>query len=85
MSATDSQTTNRILIDELGRGNLLPSQFVGRFGQETQEERFPWFFGLLLAAATNPNPGACCVVLDKTQAAQFLYWTFSNLCDLIGI
>ena len=66
MSATDSQIPNRILIDELGRRFPLLSQFVGMFGQETQEERFPWFFGLLLAAATNPNPGACCVVLDKT-------------------
>ena len=66
MSATDSQTTNRILIDELGRRFPLLSQLVGRFSQEMQEERFPWFFGLLLAAATNPNPGACCVVLDKT-------------------
>ena len=66
MSATDSQTANRILIDELGRRFPLLNQLVGRFGQETPEERSPWFFGLLLAAATNPNPGPCCIVLDKT-------------------
>ena len=40
---------------------------VGQFGEDTREERVPWFFALLLAAATRRGPGACCFVLDKTR------------------
>ena len=42
-------------------------RIVGQFGEDTQEERIPWFFGFLLAAAMRPDPGACCFVLDKTR------------------
>ena len=38
----------------------------GRSGDDSPEERIPWFFALLLAAAMKSEPGACCFVLDKT-------------------
>ena len=55
------------LIDELRRRFSLFERAVGRFGEDTREERIPWFFALLLAAATKRGPGACCFVLDKTR------------------
>ena len=55
------------LIDELRRRFPLFERAVGRFGEDTREERIPWFFALLLAAATKRGPGACCFVLDKTR------------------
>ena len=55
------------LIGELRRRFPLLDQVVGRFGKDTREERIPWFFALLLAAATRQGPGACCFVLDKTR------------------
>ena len=40
---------------------------VGEFGSSTQKECIPWYFGFVLAAATNPTPGACCIVLNKSS------------------
>ena len=54
------------LIDELRRRFPLFERIVGQFGDSTDDERIPWFFALLLAAASNLLPGACCFVLDKT-------------------
>ena len=54
------------LIDELRRRFPLFDRIVGQFGENTHDERIPWFFALLLAAASNAFPGACCFVLDKT-------------------
>ena len=56
------------LLGELRRRFPLLEQLVGRFGEDTQEERIPWFFALLLSAAMECVPGACCFVLDKTRA-----------------
>ncbi len=55
------------LIDELRQRFPLFERIVGQFGEDTGDERIPWFFGLLLAAASNRVPGACCFVLDKTR------------------
>ena len=54
------------LISELCRRFPLFERIVSRFGPDMQEERIPWFFALLLAAATGSGPRACCFVLDKT-------------------
>jgi hypothetical protein len=42
----------------------LLDRIAGEFGNEGPRERTPWFFGFLLAAANNRNPGGCCFVLD---------------------
>lgn len=55
------------LIGELRRRFPLIEQVVGQFGNYMQVEPIPWFFALLLSAATKCVPGACCFVLDKTQ------------------
>ena len=55
------------LIGELRRRFPLIERLVGRFGKDAQEEDIPWFFALLLSAATKSEPGACCFVLDKTR------------------
>lgn len=55
------------LVGELRRRFPLFERLVGRFGKDVQEEGIPWFFALLLAAATRRDPGACCFVLDKTR------------------
>src|SRR5262249_16627420 len=39
-------------------------RIAGNFGDESSREQIPWFFGYLLAAANNRNPGACCFILD---------------------
>ena len=82
MSATKARVDNRTLIDELGKRFPLLKQLVGRFGRETPEERVPWFFGLLLAAAANPNPGVYCVVLDKSPGTTALAAIFLSLIQL---
>ena len=66
----NSRSTNdgqQELIGELRRRFPLFERLVGRFGDDTPEERLPWFFALLLSAAMKSGPGACCFVLDKTQ------------------
>lgn len=55
------------LIGELRRRFPLIERLVGRFGSKTYQERVPWFFALILAAATKRDPGACCFVLEKTR------------------
>ena len=54
------------LIGELRRRFPLFEQVRGRFGTDMEEERVPWFFALLLSAALEGKPGACCFVLDKS-------------------
>ena len=55
------------LIGEFRRRFPLFERVGGQCGEGTPEERIPWFFALLLAAATRRAPGACCFVLDKTR------------------
>ena len=56
------------LINELRNRFPLFERIIGRFGNDGEAERIPWFLGLLLSAAMNPEPGACCFVLNKSQA-----------------
>ena len=44
----------------------MAERIFGKFGESTPEETIPWFFGIILAAATRREPGAYCFVLDKT-------------------
>ena len=68
MSNYDSQE----LIQDLRHRFPILDGVAGRFGKNLPEERIPWFFALLLAAAAKSEPGACCFVLDKTQGTTAL-------------
>lgn len=67
MNSTVAGIEQEELIGELRRRFPLIERLVGRFGSNTQQERVPWFFALLLSAATKRDPGACCFVLEKTR------------------
>ena len=67
MNSETASKEHQELVGELRRRFPLIERVVGQFGEDTPEERVPWFFALLLAAATKPGPGACCFVLDKTR------------------
>ena len=67
MKSEIASSEQQELIDELRRRFPLIERLVGHFGHGTQEERIPWFFALLMSAATKGGPGACCFVLDKTR------------------
>ncbi len=60
------------LIRELGSRFPIFDEVSGRFGEDLPEERIPWFFALLLAAAMKGEPGACCFVLNKTEGTTAL-------------
>ena len=66
MNSGSTNDGQQELIGELRRRFPLFERLVGRFSKDTQEERLPWFFALLLSAAMKSGPGACCFVLDKT-------------------
>ncbi len=78
------QTTDRnlVLIDEFRRRFPLFNGIVGQFGEDVPSERIPWFFGFILAAAANPGPGACCVVLDKTPGTTAIAAILAGLVRL---
>ena len=82
MSTGDAQLASLSLIEELRARFPLLNQLVGRFGPIAVEERPPWFFGFLLAAASNPNPGSCCIVLDKTQGTTAIAAVLLSLVKL---
>ena len=44
----------------------------GVFDESCEVERIPWFYALLLSATANREPGACCIVLDKTEGTAAL-------------
>ena len=67
MNRNSANPEQQKLINELRRRFPLFERAVGQFGKDTQEEPIPWFFALLLSAATKCDPGACCFVLDKTR------------------
>lgn len=67
MNGTTASSEQQELIGELRRRFPLFERIVGRFGKNAPEEGIPWFFALLLSAATNRDPGACCFVLDRTR------------------
>ena len=54
------------LIAQLNIRFPLIGELIGRFGIDSPIERIPWFFALLLSAASSQDRGACCFVLDKT-------------------
>ena len=66
MNGGTASSKQEELIREMSRRFPLIERLVGRFGKDTQEERIPWFFGILLSAAMKGGPGACCFVLEKT-------------------
>ncbi len=78
MSSNGSQE----LIRELHSRFPIFDRVAGRFGEGSPEERIPWFFALLLAAATKSEPGACCFVLDKTQGTTALTAVLLGLARL---
>ncbi len=70
MSSGLASNDQRELVDELRRRFPMFERLVGRFGKDMQEERIPWFFALLLSAATKGDTGACCFVLRRRS---FIY------------
>ena len=70
------------LINELRSRFLLFERIVGRFGSDAEAERIPWYLGLLLSAAMNPDPGACCFVLNKSPATSATVATLLALIKL---
>lgn len=65
-------TEQQELIDELSRRFPLFERIVGHFSNDKQRERIPWFFALILKAATTDAHGPCCFVLDKTLGTTAL-------------
>ncbi|MDE0433754.1 MAG: DrmE family protein [Bryobacterales bacterium] len=70
------------LIGEFRRRFPLFDGVIGRFGEDARSERIPWFFGFILAAASKPGAGACCVVLDKTPGTTAIAAILSGLMRL---
>ena len=82
MIGDPAQSATELLIDEFYQRFPLLKKIVGEFGGDGPRERVPWFFGFLLAAANNPNPGGCCFVLDMstgTTAIAALLTALSRL------
>ncbi len=76
--------SNDELIRELSSRYPIFNRVTGQFGESSPREHIPWFFALLLAAASKPEPGACCFVLDKTPGTAPLtavLLAFSRLQD----
>ena len=73
---------NNDLIGEFRRRFPLIDSLLGQFGEGVKSESIPWFFGFILAAAANPSPGACCVVLDKTRGTVAIAAILSGLLRL---
>ncbi len=62
---TESAMYEDLVVRLKSRFPLL-SQLIGQFGTDSPSERIPWFFALLLSAATSHDRGACCFVLNKS-------------------
>ena len=73
---------NLELIGEFRRRFPLFDRVIGRFGEDTSDERIPWFFGFILAAAAKPGAGACCVVLEKTPGTTAIAAILAGLMRL---
>ena len=54
------------LIAQLSTRFPLLSKLSGQFGNDLPCEGIPWFFALLMSAATSHDRGACCFVLNTT-------------------
>ena len=70
------------LIRELRSRFPILERISGRFGQDMTREPIPWFFGIVLGASMLKEPGACCLVLDKTQGTTALTAVFVALARL---
>ena len=66
------QSAAELLIDDFRRRFPLLESLVGEFGNERLEERIPWLFGFLLAAANNQGLGGCCFVLDVSAGTTVI-------------
>ena len=67
------------LVSELLRRYDLLELVRGHFGEGIESESVPPFFGLLMAAARNPEPGGHCFVLDKTPGTTAIAATLLGL------
>jgi len=54
------------LVAQLGTRFPLLRRLCGQFGSDSPREEIPWFFALLMSAATSHDRGACCFVLNRT-------------------
>ena len=79
---SSATTGGEELVREFQRRFPLVDRVVGQFGENLPNERIPWFFGFILAAAANPGPGACCFVLDKTVGTTAIAAILSGLMRL---
>ena len=70
------------LIRELRSRFPILERISGRFGQDMTSEPIPCFFGILLGVSMLKEPGACCLVLDKTQGTTALTAVFVGLARL---
>ena len=82
MSSESSSKDAVPLIDELRSRYPLIDDVAGCFGENLPQERIPWFFGLLMAAATVPGEGATCIVLSKTRGTAAIAATLVSLVRL---
>ena len=72
------------LVQVLRKRFPLLDRLSGQFGEDLPTERIPWFFSLLLSAATRNDREACCFVLDKTEGTTALAAIFLALAQLQG-
>ena len=82
MSSESSSRDAAHLIDELRSRYPLIDDIAGHFGENLAKERIPWFFGLLMSAATVPGEGATCIVLSKTRGTVAIVATLVSLIRL---
>ena len=66
MSENAERFGDKELIAQLSTRFPLLSKLSGQFGSDLPCERIPWFFALLMSAATSHDRGACCFVLNTT-------------------
>ena len=73
------ESSTRLLIDDLNQRFPILRDISGQFGDGAATENIPWFFGLLMSAASNRTPGSYCFVLDKTLGTTALTAVFVAL------
>ena len=66
MSENAERFGDKELIAQLSTRFPLLSRLSGQFGSDSPCEGIPWFFALLMSAATSHDRGACCFVLNTT-------------------
>ena len=66
MGENAARVGDKELIAQLSIRFPLLSKLSGQFGSDSPCEGIPWFFALLMSAATSHDRGACCFVLNTT-------------------